>query len=160
MTFYGVHARKKNTFMNSLAQMFSLQQWWEMWIFIWTTLKMTALLRLKSWWQFPPGGWIVLWYRHCVICYFKKLAYLTRCSRRKGIAEEALCLMMIYGSQVLKISTFRAKISSDNRPSRCLFEKLVRRIEKLSCDYFPLIGHFPPIFQGQYTQLDETNQSL
>ncbi|CAK0746917.1 hypothetical protein CVIRNUC_001728 [Coccomyxa viridis] len=45
-------------------------------------------------------------------------------SRRKGIAKEALQLMMSHGHSQLGIERFVAKIAVDNSPSRHLFEAL------------------------------------
>ena len=45
-------------------------------------------------------------------------------ARRKGLAREALRLMMGYAVESLAVRTFVAKISHDNVPSRALFEQL------------------------------------
>ena len=45
-------------------------------------------------------------------------------SRRKGLAFEALNLMMDYAIDKLNVSQFVAKITSENKPSLELFKKL------------------------------------
>jgi hypothetical protein len=45
-------------------------------------------------------------------------------SRRKGIAAEALILMMCYGIRFLKVHSFVAKVLEKNEPSLKLFLKL------------------------------------
>lgn len=45
-------------------------------------------------------------------------------SRRKGLATEALELMMLYGITELGIRKFYAKIGAGNAPSLSLFERL------------------------------------
>ncbi|GAB4824164.1 hypothetical protein N2152v2_011210 [Parachlorella kessleri] len=45
-------------------------------------------------------------------------------SRRKGIAEEAVLLLMSYAAAHLGVARFRAKISDSNEPSLALFGKL------------------------------------
>jgi RimJ/RimL family protein N-acetyltransferase len=45
-------------------------------------------------------------------------------SRRKGIAREALTLLMTYAISKLNVTTFRAKIGDDNLPSQSLFKSL------------------------------------
>lgn len=45
-------------------------------------------------------------------------------SRKKGIAREALLLMMRYGTQHLQIEHFVAKILQENEPSQKLFASL------------------------------------
>ncbi|KAK2077544.1 hypothetical protein QBZ16_004389 [Prototheca wickerhamii] len=44
--------------------------------------------------------------------------------RRRGLAEEALTLMMTYAVDTLNVSLFRAKIGEQNTPSLRLFHKL------------------------------------
>ena len=45
-------------------------------------------------------------------------------SRRKGVATEAIKMMMEYGRNLLNVSRFVAKISSENEASLALFRKL------------------------------------
>eukprot|EP00743_Colponemidia_sp_Colp-15_P007746 GILK01008388.1.p1 GENE.GILK01008388.1~~GILK01008388.1.p1 ORF type:complete len:182 (-),score=20.73 GILK01008388.1:178-723(-) len=45
-------------------------------------------------------------------------------SRRKGLASQALDLMMKYANKNLAIKTFRAKIKAENDPSIRMFQKL------------------------------------
>ncbi len=46
-----------------------------------------------------------------------------KCSQRKGLAQEAVLLMMKYGIQKFKLTSFIAKISTHNSPSIKLFEE-------------------------------------
>jgi RimJ/RimL family protein N-acetyltransferase len=54
-------------------------------------------------------------------------------SRRRGLAEEALQLLMAYAASALGIRLFTAKVGMGNAPSLALFAKLgyaeVRRVE-------------------------------
>uniref|UniRef100_A0A7S3VKR6 N-acetyltransferase domain-containing protein n=1 Tax=Dunaliella tertiolecta TaxID=3047 RepID=A0A7S3VKR6_DUNTE len=52
-------------------------------------------------------------------------------SRRKGIAQEAVRLMMAFAAQKLNITRFRAKILSSNSASLALFKKLGFKETKL-----------------------------
>ncbi|BDA41817.1 N-acetyltransferase 9-like protein [Coccomyxa sp. Obi] len=45
-------------------------------------------------------------------------------SRRRGIAREALLIMMLYGMEELGIRRFVAKIGDSNEPSQKLFQQL------------------------------------
>lgn len=51
-------------------------------------------------------------------------------SRRKGLAEESLKMLMFYAIEHLGIKRFIAKIKNHNHPSLNLFQKLGFSIEK------------------------------
>lgn len=53
-------------------------------------------------------------------------------SQRKGIASEALMLLMSYGRQVLGVKRFVAKIHASNEPSIALFRSLEFECESFS----------------------------
>ena len=57
-------------------------------------------------------------------------------ARRKGIATEALQLMMAYGVEVLGLRRFVAKIKDNNAASIALFESRLGYIRESHCDYF------------------------
>ena len=57
-------------------------------------------------------------------------------SRRKGLATEALKLMMGYGIEVLGLRKFVAKIKDENEASRNLFVDKLGYTETSHCDYF------------------------
>jgi RimJ/RimL family protein N-acetyltransferase len=57
-----------------------------------------------------------------------------KCSRRKGIAQEALHTMMCYAIGTLQAEGFTAKITTSNVSSRALFEKIgFVRVKDVPC---------------------------
>ena len=62
-------------------------------------------------------------------------------SRRKGLATEALKLMMGYGIEVLGLRKFVAKIKDENEASRNLFVDKLGYTETSHCDYFKAGPH-------------------